>query len=316
MTAPAFQLDGVTVRYGPVTAVDAVSVGSEPGRITALLGPNGAGKSSLLRVLSTIAVPAAGTVRVFGHDMRTDPVAARRRIGLVFQERTLDTDLSAEQNLRFHARLFGIGRAEAARAIPRLLDRFGLGGRGRDRVETLSGGLARRLEIARALLHRPGLLILDEPTNGLDPEARQTVWDDLALLRADLGVTVLYSTHYMDEAELADQIIILSDGRVAGMGSPDRLKNDLRSSLIILSTHDDDAALTRLTTAGFDAARDSRGVAVRCREPESRIAEVVGVVGRLVKAATVHHPSMNEVFMAVTAAERELEAPDGPVRTA
>ncbi|ETK34057.1 ABC transporter ATP-binding protein [Microbispora sp. ATCC PTA-5024] len=313
MTVPAFELSDLTVRYGPVTAVDGVSAGSAPGLVTALLGPNGAGKSSLLRVLSTVAPPSSGTARVFGHDTRAEPLAARRRIGLVFQERALDTDLSAEQNLRFHARLFGVGRARAAEDILVLLERFGLAGRGRDRVETLSGGLARRLEIARALLHRPGLLILDEPTNGLDPEARQTVWDDLIRLRSELGVTVLYSTHYMDEAELADQIIILSEGRVAGFGSPGRLKSELRSSRIVLVTHDDDTVLARLAEAGFDAVIDSDGVAVRCREPESRMAEVIRAAGPLVRAASVHHPSMNDVFLAHTAANRDREAADGTV---
>jgi len=313
MTPPAFELDAVTVRYGQVTAVDRVTADSAPGLITALLGPNGAGKSSLLRVLSTIAPPSSGTARVFGHDTRAEPLAARTRLGLVFQERALDTDLTVEQNLRFHARLFGVPGDRAAKDIPELLERFGLADRRRDRVETLSGGLARRLEIARALLHRPGLLILDEPTNGLDPEARQAVWDDLVRLRAELGVTVLYATHYLDEAEPADQIIILSEGRVAGFGSPARLKSELRSSRIVLATHDDDTALTRLTEAGFDAVLDSDGVAVRCREPESLMAEVIRAAGPLVRSASVRHPSMNDVFLAHTAGGRDREAADGTV---
>ncbi|MEU3214481.1 ABC transporter ATP-binding protein [Streptomyces sp. NPDC006971] len=302
---PAFEINDLVVRHGRVTAVHGVSISSPPGRVTALLGPNGAGKSSLLAVVSTAARPDAGTVRVFGHDVRDSPTAARRRLGLVFQERTLDKELSVERNLWFHARLYGMERADARARISLLLDLFGLAHRRRQPVEELSGGLARRVEIARALLHRPGLIVLDEPTNGLDPTARATVWSDLLRLRDELGVTVLYATHYMDEAEYADEIVILRRGRVVRQGSVDRLKGGLESSRLVVGCADDEAAARQLRAAGFEPLIEPGGVAVHCPDPEARIAEVVRALDAPVLAVSVHHPSMNDVYLAVAGEDTE-----------
>ncbi|QPP06111.1 ABC transporter ATP-binding protein [Streptomyces bathyalis] len=298
----AFELSGLIVRYGKVTAVDGVSVSSPPGRITALLGPNGAGKSSMLGVLSTAARPDAGTVRIFGHDVRKSPMAARRRLGLVFQERTLDKELSIERNLWFHARLFGMKRDDARARTRLMLDLFGLTDRHRQPVEELSGGLARRVEIARALLHRPGLLILDEPTNGLDPTARAGVWTDLLRLRDELGVTVLYSTHYMDEAEFADEIVILQQGRVVRQGSIEQLKSSLDSSRVVVTCADEDAAVRQLLAAGFEPLIEPGGVAVHCPDPETQLARVVRALDVPGLTVSVHHPSMNDVYLAAAAA--------------
>ncbi|MGW2562007.1 ABC transporter ATP-binding protein [Streptomyces sp. NPDC001514] len=295
---PAFELADLVVCYGRVTAVHGVSISSPPGRITALLGPNGAGKSSLLGVLSTAARPHSGTVRIFGHDVREAPTAARRRLGLVFQERTLDKELSVERNLWFHARLFGMKRADARARISLMLDLFDLADRRRQPVEELSGGLARRVEIARALLHRPGLIVLDEPTNGLDPTARAAVWADLLRLRDELGVTVLFATHYMDEAEYADDIVILQKGRIVRQGSVGRLKGSLDSSRIVVSCADNDAAARQLRTAGFEPLIEPDGVAVHCAEPEARIAEVIRALDVPGLTVSVRHPSMNDVYLA------------------
>jgi ABC-2 type transport system ATP-binding protein len=228
---PAYEVGGLVVRYGKVIAVRGLSLAAPPATITALLGPNGAGKSSLLKVLSTAVAPAEGSAWIFGHDVRDEPVQARRQIGLVFQERTLDEDFSVRQNLWFHARLFGMRAPAARREIDRVLELLHLADRRDDLVETLSGGLARRVEIARALLHGPRLLILDEPTGGLDPEARRSVWTDLRSFRADLGMTVLFSTHYLEEAEHADDIVIMNAGEVVRRGSPRALKTQALSSL-------------------------------------------------------------------------------------
>ncbi|MFE0930815.1 ABC transporter ATP-binding protein [Streptomyces mutabilis] len=307
---PAFELTDLVVRYGKVRAVDGVSVSSPPGRVTALLGPNGAGKSSLLGVLSTASRPDSGDVRIFGHDVREAPMAARRRLGLVFQERTLDKELSVERNLWFHARLFGMKRADARSRIDLLLDLFELTDRRRQPVEELSGGLSRRVEIARALLHRPGLIILDEPTNGLDPTARAVVWRDLLRLRDELGVTVLYSTHYMDEAEYADEIVILQQGRVVRQGSLARLKSSLDSSRIVVSCTDDEAAARQLRAAGFEPLTEPGGVAVHCADPESRIADVVRALDVKGLTVAVHHPSMNDVYLAAAGPQRPSPRPE------
>ncbi|MGW0186556.1 ABC transporter ATP-binding protein [Streptomyces sp. NPDC003362] len=298
---PAYEVRGLVVRYGKVTAVRGVDVSSPPGRITALLGPNGAGKSSLLRVLSTAARADAGSVRIFGHDVRRSPMAARRALGLVFQERTLDKELSVERNLWFHARLFGMRRADARGRIALMLELFGLQDRARRPVEELSGGLARRVEIARALLHRPGLLLLDEPTNGLDPSARSAVWADLTRMRDELGVTVLYSTHYMDEAEYADEIVIMRDGRVVRQGSAARLKSSLDSSRIVVASADDALAAAQLRAAGFAPLTGPDGIAVHCPDPESRVADVVRALDVPGLTLSVRHPSMNDVYLAAAA---------------
>ncbi|MFE0021740.1 ABC transporter ATP-binding protein [Amycolatopsis sp. NPDC059021] len=297
----AFALSDIVVRYGSTLAVDHVSVDSVPGRLTALLGPNGAGKSSLLKALSTAERPESGRISIFGHDVRAEPKLARRRLGLVFQERTLDKELSVERNLWFHARLFGMRRADAAEQIDRLLGMFGLTGHRGKAVEKLSGGMARRVELVRALLHRPGLLILDEPTTGLDPHSRRVVWDDLLRMRDELGVTTLYSTHYMEEAEHADTIVIMSDGRVGRRGSPEELKDELDASRVLLSTYDDVAAAAHLRAAGFDVVTGFGELAVRCADPDRRIAEIVGAVGVPVLSVSAHRPSMDDVYLAATA---------------
>lgn len=296
----AFDVTDLVVRYGTVTAVDHLSLSSPPGRITALLGPNGAGKSSLLKALSTVLRPASGAVRVFGHDVYAEPLLVRRQIGLLFQERVLDMELSVRQNLWFHARLFGMSAAQARQRIDELLDPFGLSDRRDQVVSELSGGLSRRVEIARALLHQPGLLILDEPTTALDPEARRMVWDDLRRLRRELGVTVLYSTHYMDEAEFADDIVIVHDGHVVRRGSPAQMRTSLSCSKLLLSTQDDETALRRLLAAGFDAVAESGGLAIRCAEPEKQVALVVHTALVPVLTVSVHHPSMDDVYLAST----------------
>ncbi|MCP2236459.1 ABC-2 type transport system ATP-binding protein [Prauserella halophila] len=298
---PAVEIENLVVRYPSVLAVDGLSHICPSGRITALLGPNGAGKSSVLGAVST-AVPAdSGEIRIFGHDLRRRATAARARLGLVFQERTLDKDLSVQRNLWFHARLFGMGKADARERIDRVLAVFGLGDRRNDDVQKLSGGLARRVEVARALLHRPGLLVLDEPTTGLDPEARWQVWQDLRRMRTEFGVSILFSTHYMDEAEFADEIAIINEGKLVRHGSADELKLSLGSSSVLVRTEDDAAALANLSAAGHDVRFDAPGLVVRCAEPEKAIAQVVASTGTGVLEASVRHPTMDDVYLSVTA---------------
>jgi ABC-2 type transport system ATP-binding protein len=246
--------------------------------------------------------PDSGRIEVFGHDVTTDPVAARRRIGMVFQEPTLDPDLPVERNLWFHARLFGLPKPLARTRIDQTLARFGLADRRRDPVESLSGGLARRLEIARALVHRPGLVVLDEPTTGLDPEMRRAVWADLRRLRDEDHVTVLYATHYLGEAELADHVVIIHDGLVVRRGSPTELKRELAASALFLSTSDDQAAAAELVRAGFDVAPEPGGLLVRCALPERRVAEIVRAISVPVTEVVVREPSLDDVYFATTQA--------------
>ncbi len=212
----------VSKSYGARKALDKVSLQVAPGQFVALLGPNGAGKSTLFQLLSGLFNADEGVVRVCGHDMRRTPVRALGRIGVVFQQMTLDLDLSVTANLLFHARLHGLGGREAGARIADVLDRLGLAERAADRVRELSGGNRRKVELARALLHRPAVLLMDEATVGLDPASRRQLLDEVLGLRGR-GVAVLWATHLVDEAEAADRVLILHRGRMLADGTPQAL---------------------------------------------------------------------------------------------
>ena len=211
---PVLDVDGVTKRYGKLTALDVVTLSVGPGEFVALLGPNGAGKSTLFQILSGLFVPDGGSVRVGGHDIRRNAVPALARLGIVFQQPTLDLDLTVRGNLRFHARLHGLSRRTMAERIAAELERLDLADRAKDAARTLSGGNRRRVELARALLHRPDILLMDEPTVGLDPASRRDLGSHVRRLCAEQGLGVLWATHLVDEAEQADRVIVLNRGHV------------------------------------------------------------------------------------------------------
>jgi ABC-2 type transport system ATP-binding protein len=229
-------------RYGTIDAVKGVSFSIERGEVFAFLGPNGAGKTTTVRMLCTLTRPCGGHASVAGFDVARQPEAVRRRIGLVFQEQTLDDRLTAEQNLRFHAVLYHVPRAQVKARIDRVLRLVALEDRRHDLVSTFSGGMARRLEIARGMLHTPAVLFLDEPTVGLDPQTRTLVWEDVLRLRREEQMTIFLTTHYMDEAEYADRIAIIDHGLIVATGTPDELKHQVGADTVELVTADDAAA--------------------------------------------------------------------------
>ena len=222
---------GLTKRFTNLVAVDAIDFDVERGEAFGFLGPNGAGKTSTMRMIGCVSSPSAGTLRVLGMDPVQDGPRIRARLGVVPQADTLDTELLVDENLFTYARYFGIARDEARRRAGQLLDFVQLKDRARDRVEFLSGGMKRRLTIARALVNEPELLLLDEPTTGLDPQARHLVWDRLYRLKQQ-GVTIVLTTHYMDEAEYCDRISIMVGGRIGAMGTPADLKNQFNVATI------------------------------------------------------------------------------------
>lgn len=239
---PAIQASGLRKHYPGATAVAGVDLTVAPGESLALLGPNGAGKTTLISMLCALTEPTAGSVQIAGHDTRTRPGSARGALGLVFQETTLDDELTAAENLRFHADLYQIPPAEVPARIHQALSLVELT-RNRDRlVRTFSGGMRRRLEIARALLHNPRILILDEPTTGLDPQTRTRIWRHLHQIREHENIGVLLTTHYLDEAEQCDRVAILDAGRIVAEGSPRQLKSVLEADRIDLRTSEDMAA--------------------------------------------------------------------------
>ena len=220
---PALLLDGVVKSYGAVRAVDGVSLRASPGEFIALLGPNGAGKTTLFQLLSGLFVPDAGRIEIMGHDMRRDPVPALGLLGIVFQQPTLDLELSVTGNLLFHAGLHGIPRAVAKTRIARELARLGLAERAHDKAAQLSGGNRRRVELARALLHEPRVLLMDEATVGLDPGSRSDLLKLMLSLRAERSVAVLWATHLCDEVPDADRVVVLHRGKVLADTTPAQL---------------------------------------------------------------------------------------------
>jgi ABC-2 type transport system ATP-binding protein len=218
--APVLKVDGVVKSYGRIRALDGASIELRIGEFVALLGPNGAGKSTLFQLLTGLFVPDEGTISIMGHDVRRSPVPALAHLGIVFQQSTLDSELTVAANLWFHTRLQGMDRKRAAVRIEEELARVELSARAQDRVRTLSGGNRRRVELARALLHDPAILLMDEPTVGLDPASRRDILNNVLRLRQERRVGVLWSTHLVDEAQLADRIVVLHQGKVLRNTTP------------------------------------------------------------------------------------------------
>lgn len=218
----AVEIKGVSYRYGDHAAVNNLSLNIESGEFFAILGPNGAGKTSLLNMLMTVTHPREGHIAIMGHDVVKDTVAVRRALGVVFQDPALDDQLTARENLEIHAVLYGLPRAGRSDAVQQALDWAELTGVAQRRVRTFSGGMKRRLELARALMHQPSLLLLDEPTIGLDPQGRRHLWDRIASLRAQ-GMTVLMTTHNLAEAEACDRVGVMDQGALVAVGVPSDL---------------------------------------------------------------------------------------------
>jgi ABC-2 type transport system ATP-binding protein len=302
MISPAaIEVAGLEKRFGEVEAVRGVDFRVEPGETFGFLGPNGAGKSTTINILCTLARPSAGSARVAGHDVTTERDAVRRSIGLVFQDPTLDADLSAEQNLRFHGELYGVPKAVLNRRMDDLLAMVGLAERRRSVVGTFSGGMKRRLEIARGLLHSPRVLFLDEPTIGLDPQSRASVWEYVRALKDSEDITVFLTTHYMDEAENCDRIAIMDAGRIVALDTPDALKAAVGKDRVAITTADDDAALAALRSRfGVEAGMQSGEVTFLVADGERFVPRLFAELGVAIRSVSVHSPSLDDVFLAHT----------------
>jgi ABC-2 type transport system ATP-binding protein len=319
VSAPAIRVAGLRKTFGELEAVRGVTFEVAPGEIFAFLGPNGAGKSTLIKMLCTLALPTAGRAWIGGHDVRVDADAVRERIGLVFQEQTLDTQLTAEENLRFHAVLYGVPSDQVEPRMRRVLEMVDLAERRKDLVSTFSGGMARRLEIARGLLHAPDVLFLDEPTVGLDPQTRARIWADVRRLRDEEAVTVFFSTHYMDEAEYADRIGIIDHGRLVTVDTPAALKAAVGQDAILLRTADDVAAMDDLLRAGFSASVSEPGLTVLVDDGPTDLPAVLAVISPAVYSIVVRRPTLDDVFLHFTGRELRDETVAGansPMRRA
>jgi ABC-2 type transport system ATP-binding protein len=299
--APAIEVHDLVKRFGEHAAVDGIDLDVPAGQTFGFLGPNGAGKSTTINILCTLLRPTAGEARVAGFDVITARDEVRRRIGLVFQDPTLDQDLTAEQNLRFHAQLYGIPRAVTDQRIRAVLELVDLADRARGTVRTFSGGMRRRLEIARGLLHAPQVLFLDEPTIGLDPQTRASVWEYLTELRRQTGLTIFLTTHYLDEAEHCERLAIIDHGRIVALGSPDDLKAQVGEDRVQIHTDDDPAAIARLAERwGIEAGVHEGAVTFAVPGGEQFVPALFAELGVPIRSVAVSRPSLDDVFMAHT----------------
>ncbi len=290
-----------------IRAVDGIDLEVSKGEFFGLLGPNGAGKSTTIGMLTTRVIPTAGEAYIAGVDVVAEPATAKRYIGVVPQTNTLDRQLSVFENLEFHGRYFGMSRRDAARRADELLERFKLGDRRDASVSELSGGMAQRLMVARALVHEPEILFLDEPTSGIDPQTRLALWEILRDLHA-AGQTILLTTHYMEEADaLCERLAIIDNGRVLALGTPDELKSRLGAETVITVRFDPlpEALLARIErlTAADHVERSGDTVRVYAADADGLLADVITVATKAnarVTDASSQPPTLEAVFLALT----------------
>jgi len=298
LTDVAVGLGDLRHRFGDREALAGVSFDVPRGELLALLGPNGSGKTTLFRILSTALVPTTGSVVIFGVDVVRRPALARRSLGVVFQAPSLDRKLTAAENLRHQGRLYGLRGRELERRIGAALERLGLAERAHERVERLSGGLARRVELAKGLLHRPGLLLLDEPTTGLDPTARREFWAHLAAVRGEAGTTAVVTTHLLDEAEACDRIAVLDEGRLVALGAPAELKAEIGGDVITIETADAEALATGIEARfGCRAQVVERTVRIERERGHELVPQLVDAFPDAISGLTLGKPTLDDVFV-------------------
>jgi len=306
-------VEGLAKSYGDLVAVKGVTFAVDAGETFGFLGPNGAGKSTTISMLCTLVDPTSGRATVAGFDVVTQRSSVRQHIGLVFQDTTLDDYLTAAENLKFHAELYGVPRASVARRMADVMEMVGLADRADSLVRTFSGGMKRRLEIARGLLHSPRVLFLDEPTVGLDPQTRSNIWEYVTELKRREGITLFLTTHYMDEAEYCDRIAIMDHGSIVAIDTPEALKASIGEDRVELHTADDTAAIAALADRFGIAASVSEGaVAFHVAAGEQFVPRLFAELGVGITSIRVARPTLDDVFMTYTGRTiRDAEASSG-----
>lgn len=295
---PIIEAQGLSHRYGDRSALTDVSFEVSAGRMFGLLGPNGGGKSTTFKILSTLMPATSGSVRVFGQDINAAQGAIRRRMGVVFQHPSLDIKLTAAENLTHQGHLYGLRGAMLRDRVAELLSRVGMSERAKDRVETFSGGMRRQVELAKALLHGPELLILDEPSVGLDPGARRDFRERLARLQKDDGVTIVLTTHYMEEADCCDHVVILDEGRIVAAGTPGELTRSIGGDCVRVRTEDAESLCDQIRAkfGGSPTTVDGQ-VRVECEKGHEFITQLMEAFGESIRAVTLSKPTLEDVFV-------------------
>ena len=298
---PAIETSQLVHRYGERTALAGLDLCVETGEVFALLGPNGGGKTTLFRLLSTLIPIQQGSASVLGYDVARDTAEVRRRIGVVFQAPALDKKLTVEENLRHQGHLYGMSGGALRGRIDEMLARLGVVDRRRDRVETLSGGLRRRVELAKGMLHGPRLLLLDEPSTGLDPAARSDLWDYLRQIRDEDGVTVALTTHLLEEAEKADRLAILNAGSLVALDTPDRLRASVGGDTLTIET--DEAVSLAAAIAdrfGLPAHEVDGSVRLELADAAQWVPRLIEALPGRIESITLGKPTLEDVFIART----------------
>ena len=309
----AVETDGLTKRYGELLAVDRLDLKIEGGEIFGLLGPNGAGKTTILSMLATLLKPTSGTARVNGHDIIEQPHEVRRSIGIVFQDPSSDDVLTGRENLYLHALMFGVPKHERKQKIDYVLSLVDLQDRANDIVKKYSGGMRRRLELARGLLHNPRILFLDEPTLGLDPQTREHIWQYIENLVKAEKVTVVITTHYMDEADrLCDRVAIIDHGKIVALDKPAALKAKVGGEIIKLRVRS--PRLEQIKDLDYVLSVDQSGstLLLTVKDASAHLQEILGTVGQ-VESVEVRSPTLNDVFLNYTGREIREESGEGGV---
>jgi ABC-2 type transport system ATP-binding protein len=314
----AIHIENLTRRFNDLVAVDNISFDIETGEIFGLLGPNGAGKTTTLSMLSTMLRPTSGSATVNGIDIERDEDGVRKSIGIVFQDQSLDEELTAWENMDFHGRLYRIPADIREQRITELLSLVELEDRKHDIVKTFSGGMRRRLEIARGLLHHPTVLFLDEPTLGLDPQTRNHLWVYIATLAREKGITIILTTHYMEEADrLCNRIAIIDHGKIIALDTPENLKNGIGGDVVTIRSPDLAAVASALTGPWINRVEQHNGeVIVSLQSAEQHISTIVTLLNTHqipIESIAIHKPTLEDVFLSFTGKTIREEEADNKV---
>ncbi len=302
MSEQALQIQNLVYRYGDWVALDDFSLSVGHGSITGLLGPNGGGKTTLFRILSTLKKPASGSATLLGLDLVQDAPKLRKRMGVVFQNPSLDKKLRVIENLRHQGHLYGLSGAKLKARVEAMLDLFKISDRAKENVESLSGGLQRRVELAKSLLHEPEFLLMDEPSTGLDPGARIDLWTLLEKVRSENGVTILLTTHLMEEAAKCDRVAIIHEGKLVAEDTPDRLQSSVGGDVLSLDAGPDGERLLEAiqTTAGAPAKWVHGEIRIETADGPAVIAKLMNAHSEIIRSIRLGRPTLEDVFVART----------------
>lgn len=304
----AIRVEHLTKRFGSITAVRDVSFEVSRGTIFGFLGPNGAGKTTTINILCTLLSASSGDAYISGFHCAREPSSVRKSIGIVFQDTTLDKDLTAYENLMFHAYLYNVPRAEMKIRIHEALHFIGLYDRRHDIVKKFSGGMKRRLEVARGLIHRPEVLFLDEPTLGLDPQTRANLWEVIMALPRHHNITIFMTTHYMEEAEVCDRIAIIDNGSIITSGTPEELKKTVGGDVIYLKTSDNKNAMEKIRNLfNIEVYEEDGELFLTSLRGDTCIPELITALGEIVQSVRLQRPTLNDVFLKMTGRQMREE---------